>query len=156
MADYYTNFSFILPLPTEAAQQEALDLADQALYSQLGDESLPDDFPEALREVIEDWYFETAADDRSDGWGLWLHSNCGGIDAACAFIQHLLQRFDPDAHVQIEWSNDCTKPLTDAYGGGAALITSTEIRMITTREWLEQEVATLTETNRAGATAGAN
>jgi hypothetical protein len=93
--------------------------------------------------VIEDWHFETVADDPSNGWGLWLHSSCGGIDAACAFIQYLLQTFAPDAQVRAGWSNDCTKPRTDAYGGGAALITSHEIRIITTREWLDQQVASL-------------
>jgi hypothetical protein len=54
MADYFTNFSFIMPLPTEAAQQYAIELAEQASYAHVGDESLPDDFPASLREVIED------------------------------------------------------------------------------------------------------
>jgi len=30
MADYFTNFSLILPLPDEAAQTYAADLAEQA------------------------------------------------------------------------------------------------------------------------------
>lgn len=147
MADYFTNFSLILPLPNEAAQKEALDLAEQGSYAFLGDESLPEDFPEVLREVVEDWCFETVASDPSEGCGLWLHSNNGGIDAACAYIQYLLERFNPNGHVCVEWSNDCSKPRTDAYGGGAALITSGEIRIITTREWLDQQVATLPEAN---------
>ena len=69
------------------------------------------------------------------------------IDAVCAFIQYLLERFNPDGPVCVEWSNDCSKPRTDAYGGGAALITSEEIRIITTREWLDQQIASLPQPN---------
>ena len=147
MADYFTNFCLILPLPNEAAQKEALDLAEQAYNAQVDDEALSEDFPEVLREVIEDWHFEAVAERSSNRWGLWLHSNDGGIDAACAFIQYILGRFDPEGHVCVEWANDCSKPRTDAYGGGAALITSAEIKIITTREWLDQQIASLPEAN---------
>jgi hypothetical protein len=33
MADYFTNFSLIVPLPSEAVQSEALALAEQAFYA---------------------------------------------------------------------------------------------------------------------------
>jgi hypothetical protein len=141
MADYFTHFSFVLPLPTEAAQQYAIELAEQASYAHLGDESLPDDFPASLREVIEDWRFETVVSHPSEGWGLWLHSSSGGIDAVCAFIQHLLQRFNATGEVAFEWSHDCSKPRTDAYGGGAALITARKIKTFNTAEWLNRQVA---------------
>src|SRR5437879_660930 len=114
MADYFTNFSLILPLPTEAAQKYALDLAEQAFHIHMG-EDMPNDFPESLRDVVEDWQFDSDASDPSNGCGLWLHSDSGGVDAACAFIQHLLQRFDASGCVGLEWSNDCSKPRIDAY-----------------------------------------
>ncbi len=144
MADYFTNFSLIVPLPTEAAQQYALDLAHQAFHLFLGDEvpnDTPDDFPASLRDVVEDWQFDTDASDPSSGPGLWLHSSNGGIDAVCVFLQHLLQRFDPTGHVALEWSNDCSKPRIDAFGGGAALITARSIKTINTGEWLHRQVA---------------
>lgn len=137
MADYFTNFSLLVPLPTEAAQKYALDLAQQAARIQQGDESAGG-FP--LREVVEDWQFETDADSSAKSWGLWLHSDYGGIDAVCAFIQHLLQRFAPGAHVTLEWSNGCSKPRVDAFGGGAALITARNIKTINTAEWLHREI----------------
>ena len=143
MADYFTNFSLIVPLPSEAAHQYAADLAEQAYYVHLGDEPMPDDFPASLRDVVEDWHFETVANQPSDGWGLWLHSSSGGIDAVRAFIQHLLERFDPTGHVALEWSNDCSKPRVDAYGGGAALITARKIKHINTGQWLHRQVARL-------------
>ncbi len=143
MADYFTNFSLIVPLPTEVAQQYAIDLAQQAFHLFLGDESPEDDFPAALRDVVEDWQFDTDPSDPSSGPGLWLHSSNGGIDAVCAFLQHLLQRFDPTGHVGLEWSNDCSKPRIDAFGGGAALITARKIKTINTGEWLHRQVARL-------------
>jgi len=140
MADYFTNFSLIVPLPTQQAVDYALNLAEQASRIQQGDE-IPDEFPESLRNVTDDWHFDTDSNDPSNARGLWLHSSNGGIDAVCAFIQHLLQRFAPGEHVTLEWSNDCSKPRVDAFGGGAALITAGKIKTINTGEWLHREVA---------------
>ena len=148
MADYFTNFSLIVPLPDEAAVQYALDLAEQAFHVHMGDE-MPDDFPASLRDVIEDWQFDTDSNDTSNARGLWLHSSDGGIDAVCAFIQHLLQRFAPGDHVTLEWSNDCSKPRVDAFGGGAALITARKIKTISTGEWLHREVARMARSKTA-------
>ena len=61
MADYFTNFSFLVPLPDEAAQKYALDLASAASSVQMGDEP-PDSLPASFAEVIEDWQFDTEAD----------------------------------------------------------------------------------------------
>ena len=142
MADYFTNFSLILPLPGEAAEKYALDLAEQAFHIHMGEE-MPGDFPESLREVVEDWQFDTDPCAPANGCGLWLHSSDGGIDAVCAFIQHLLERFDPRGHATLEWSNDCSKPRVDAFGGGAAVITAGKIKHLNTGQWLHRQVARL-------------
>jgi hypothetical protein len=47
MADYSTNFSFIVPLPDTAAQEYALDLAGKGSSIQQGAEP-PADFPPAF------------------------------------------------------------------------------------------------------------
>jgi hypothetical protein len=138
MADYFTRFSVVLPLPNEAAQKYALDLAKNASRIQQGEES-PADFPPSLAEVIEEWHFETDAEGGDGKWGLWLHSDYGGIEAVCAFIQHLLQKFDPPSRVAFEWSYDCSQPRVDAYGGGAALITAKEIKTMNTSGWLRSQ-----------------
>ena len=142
MADYYTNFSLIVPLPSEAAEKYALDLAEQAFHIHTGEE-MPKDFPSSLRDFVEDWRFDTDAASPQNGPGLWLHSSDGGIDAVCAFIQRLLQRYNPDGSISLEWSNDCSKPRTDAYGGGAALITAKSIRSMSTGQWLHRQTAQL-------------
>jgi hypothetical protein len=114
----------------------ALKIAEQALAHRNEDTPLPETFPEELKDETEDWCFETEA----DGNDLWLHSQDGGIEAACAFIQHLLQKFEFAGAVTFEWSHDCTRPRTDAYGGGAAYITSSEIETFSTSEWLRKMV----------------
>jgi len=149
MADYFTNFSLVINLASEAEQAYALDLVHKASAAQQGDE-LPADFPKALTDAIEDWYFETEADESATKHGLWLHSVYGGVDAVCAFIQYLLQKFDPMRYVTLEWSNDCSKPRTDAYGGGAAVITAQEIKMMTTGGWLQEQIAQLATSKRPG------
>ena len=142
MADYFTNFSIIINLANEAEQAYALDLAHKASLVQQGDE-LPADFPKALVDMVEDWQFETDADNSGTSHGLWLHSMYGGVDAVCAFIQHLLQKFDARGRVTFEWSHDCSKPRVDAYGGGAAIITAKEIKTMSTSDWLNKQIARL-------------
>ena len=135
MADYYTNFSFIVPLNDDAQKQYAIQLSNQARTSRYEETPLPASFPEALEDVLEDWLFEVEVSKD----GIWLHSGSGGIDAVCAFVQHLLQKFDTTAYVTFEWSNDCSKPRTDAYGGGAAVITKHEIETMNTAEWIRSK-----------------
>jgi hypothetical protein len=128
MADYFTNFSLVFKLKDTKGHQYAVDLAKRVTAHRMNDEPVPDKLPKDLCDVLEDWCFETEMDKD----GIWLHSQYGGIDAACAFIQHLLQKFDPKGCVTFEWSHDCNKPRVDAFGGGAAIITSTEIKTMNT------------------------
>lgn len=137
MADYFTNFSLQVRLPDAAAQSYALDLATQASRLNQGDEAGAE-FPAELHDYGENWCFEVEADVVEKQPGLWLHSSHGGIDAACAFLQHLLQKFDPAGQVTFEWANDCSRPRVDAYGGGAAIITAKRIKTMSTHQWLRK------------------
>lgn len=53
MADYFTNLSVAINLPTEAEQVYALALAYKARPAQPGD-GLPADFPKNLMAVVEE------------------------------------------------------------------------------------------------------
>src|SRR5271155_1140069 len=99
-----------------SSQKYALKLAEEAASWQL-DEEIPTDFPASLVEVLEIWNFETEGETSPDQgkYGLWRHSCNGGIDAVCEFIRHLLKKFNPAGRVELEWSNDCSKPRLDAY-----------------------------------------
>ena len=133
MADYYTNFSVVLPL-TKEQQEYALNLVKQVEAYLHNNQQLPADFPESLRDEVENWPFEVAP--VKDG--IWLHSQYGGQEVACEYIQHLLQKFEFAPAVAFEWSHDCTRPHVDAFGGGAAFITSSEIETFSTSEWLRK------------------
>ncbi len=135
MADYFTNFSVVLPL-TKEQQDYAIQVAKQVEQHRLQDQALPTDCPKMLVDELENWVFETEITEH----GLWLHSQYGGQDGACVFIQYLLQRFKFVEGVTFEWSHDCSKPRTDAYGGGAALVTADHIQTFTTQQWLLQVV----------------
>jgi hypothetical protein len=95
------------------------------------------------KEKVKLWYSIAGNQVRQSVNSLWLHSMNGGIDAVCAFIQHLLQKFTPEAHVSFEWSHDCSKPRVDAYGGGAAFITAEETETMNTSAWLNEQRARL-------------
>ena len=133
MADYYTYFSIRIPLTT-AQNEYALQLVKQVEARRTDDQPLPADFPSELADEVENWTFETEPTDE----GIWLQSQYGGQDTACVFIQHLLQKFDFAPFVAFEWSHDCSKPRTDAYGGGAAFVTASEIETMNTSDWLRQ------------------
>jgi hypothetical protein len=135
MADYFTNFSFMVVLADTGQRDYALNLFLQMSAIQQGEE-IPADFPANLQDVCEDCCFEVEADGPK---AIWLHSSSGGIDAVCAYVQHLLAKFQPDGCVSFEWSHDCSKPRTDAYGGGAAVITAKEIKTLSTAEWLREQ-----------------
>ena len=147
MADYFTKFSLVLTLKNESEKQYALDLAAKIKQIRFEEEPVLVDFPAPLKLVLEDWNFDTELAKE----GVWLTSAEGGIDAVCAFIQHLLQQFDPSGSVGFEWSCDCSKPRTDAYGGGAAFITVTKIKHINTYGWLSKVKArhTINQNNHA-------
>ena len=134
MADYYTNFSFILPLKDAAQKEYALQIYHLASQSRNEDQPLPADFPEFLKDQVEDWCFEL--EDCEEG--IWLHSESGGIDPVCNFVQHLLKLYNPSGRITFEWSHDCNHPRIDAYGGGAAIVTAKQIKSMNTSDWLRK------------------
>ena len=140
MADYFTNFSVTVALKDATEQQYALDLAAKGAghFWPEGEQPSSDGIPDEFVELLEDWSFEVDPDGES---GIWLHSDSGGIDAACAFIKHLLGKFNSKGRVEFQWSDDCSQPRVDAYGGGAAVITAEKIATMSTSEWLRQQAA---------------
>jgi hypothetical protein len=136
MADYYTHFSFVLDLPSAEAVKYAMNLvtiADTLRWESAEDRKTQEtEFPSELEDFLDEWTFEVAEEKSR----IWIHSDDGGTDAACQFVQHLLDRFGIIEPVSFEWAHTCSKPRLDAYGGGAAVITATDIQAITTGQWV--------------------
>lgn len=139
MADYYTHFSVIIDLPDVAAQDYALAIHAKA-ESLTSEQEVPGEIPTELHTFLDDWTFDAERAGHRLQPALWLHSEHGGVDAACDFIQHLLKRFNPQGFIAFSWSYDCNKPRTDAFGGGAAFITATDIHSITTCDWIANHI----------------
>lgn len=136
MGNYNTLFSFVMALPHEQAIDYALNLAALAdtlhLQSEEARSLSKENFPAELEDCLDDWSFEV---DRNEA-GIWIHSDDSGADAACEFVQHLLDKFGIEESVGFEWANTSSKPYLDAFGGGAAIITAHEIKSWTSFAWL--------------------
>lgn len=139
MANYYTKFSLVMSLPNQEALDYAMGLHSRARIANQDECLEPDDLPRDWWPSLENWHHQCEPDRSPSGFGLWIHSEEGGIDSACLFIQHLLAKYQPAECVEFQWSDDCSKPRLDAFGGGAAFITATEIRTFHTREWLDAQ-----------------
>lgn len=124
MADYYTKFSFIVPFEGDEAHvqrvaDELADLIKDAIESG-GNETFPEyDAP------------MYGVDIEAQGSDVWIHDDAGegSVNGAIAAAQWLLQQPGVATDkIEFEWSNDCSKPRTDAYGGGIAEITPDSLR----------------------------
>jgi hypothetical protein len=52
--------------------------------------------------------------------------------------EQILTEFKFKDSVTFEWSHDCSKPRTDTYGGGAAVITKAGLETMNTSEWIRR------------------
>lgn len=152
MSNYYTQFSFIVnPTNVESAAY-ALDIYQKAkaIRDKWYDVPLTPDqvsgLPEELRElaVLEDWKFTLEIQSGLYPKVLWFWSEDGGMDAAASFVQYLISAgHTKDAVVDFQWSHTCDRPLLDAYGGGAYVITADEQHYVSTTQWVDKKVEEL-------------
>lgn len=145
MADYTTQFSFVVAFdtPEQAAAAfaplEGLDEAD--LY----DEGTP--IPAGLEALVGRGDLASGVPAVVlEGAEVWLHDGGGQgqIDNALAVARYLLGCDGTPDSVFVEWSNGASRPLLDAFGGGAAHVTADGVRGVATgalADWLAAEVA---------------
>lgn len=134
MANYYTEFSFFIPLPEDPDKRKAIESEMRGWCDK--------------REAEEDgslgveWNIENAGND-GDRPYIWCRHNddYGNVDHAAEFTRAVLRLLgDPRAAVVIEWSNSCSKPRLDAYGGGACLVTAKHTSVMQTNAWAEKMI----------------
>jgi len=148
MAEYYTQFSFAI---------NHLN-ADEIVWAEKLQEFLgrdPDDDIETEPEfegIIEDDCYASVAvdieDDIGGDYGLWVWSGDyggGSPDEAALLVQKFLARFRPTEVVAFEWANSCSKPRLDSFGGGAVVISATNIEWNSTSQWVYDMTRKLTE-----------
>lgn len=127
MTDYFTHFSCELDVGTAENAARALELLETAVLN--GDLDYP--LSDGLAVEI---------DQTCDGTTLWLHDDgSGDPDCVIAFVLLCAEAFDLKGRWGFEYANSCSRPRTDAYGGGAhALDLSTRetIGWVSSYEWL--------------------
>ena len=104
-----------------------------------GDDTFDPIVPDGWKDTTdENWHFDVNIE---KGNRIWIYSDNGCVDEIIRFVQHLMVKFNLKDPVSFEWSHSCSKPRTDAYGGGAAFITATEEKTFNTHRWLLEQQA---------------
>ena len=122
IADYYQHVSFCIDAPLDAARwiKDRIETRDE------NDDSLSGVSVE-LQPV--------KLDDRREAW-IHDYDVYPNINVVAGVLAEAQEKFKLDDVWSFEWSNDCTKPLLDAYGGGAVVVADGEVRWMTTGDWV--------------------
>ena len=134
MADYYQHVSFCVDAPLDAAQwiMERIETYDE-------DNEPPSGVAVELQEP------------RSDGTReVWIHDADGypDIDRIIRILAEAQEKFKLQEIWSFEWGNDCSKPRTDAYGGGCVVIADGEAKWMTTGDWIARHEGVVRERRR--------
>ena len=75
-----------------------------------------------------EFQYEFVEDDPDDGRYLWIYSDdYGNIDQVGHFIQQFLKRFRPNNCWSLTYACTCSKPRVGQFGGGAVIVTGSDI-----------------------------
>lgn len=128
MADYYTHFSCLIDVGTADKAARAL-----ALFQELRDADQDADDPEVSG-------FDLAHKDSPEGSTLWIHDDeHGDASNVISFVLRLAEDFDLTGLWGFQYALSCSRPLLDAYGGGAHVIdlgARKSIAWTCTQNWL--------------------
>jgi hypothetical protein len=137
MADYWCKMSAVLGLP-----REALEFVRQVEAALDGDGDFPADLTAGERELLDD-----CGRSRADfSWdedhrAIWVHGDDVDPEWVAGVVRVAIRRFEPGLRWGFEWSNDCSRPRLDAYGGGAVVVTADAVEWTNTGEWLSRRLS---------------
>ena len=157
MADYWTEVSFILELPKpvmdfvtgilEVASEleEGTEYTDEQIEELQSREHLQavmadPDAIELAHNILGYGIDMQPEDAEEPGYvAAWCHHDESfDVDGMIEAVHYALKKFDCDDIVCFEWSGSCSKPRTDAFGGGAVVISKEEVKATTTYDWMRQ------------------
>ena len=155
MADYFTQFSFVIPVTPEQgnwfAQVHAL-ATELIGHAEVGEARAniegPQDMVSAAMELAEkrdgDPCLQVVHDEKEDT--VWVGSeDSGDVNYTADLVRAFLKRFALDLVVSFEWANTCSKPRLDAFGGGAVVISRRNADWFSTSTFVATAVKTETE-----------
>ena len=149
MADYYTELSVELEDKPGWVVQ---DIRDILLAIEEGDiESAPEWYRKLAPGATEGKDFPSFIDDCLGGpsmvthelteRGLWIYTEeNAGIDSLAHAIHETMKHYNTPGYVTFEWAYTASKPMLDAFGGGAAFISATEITIRSTGDWINEMI----------------
>ena len=118
MANYYTEFSFAIPIKEGTEDDVRTALAERDNEAERIEEQDPDQYYE--RFVNCNYSLEESS--------VWVYSeDDGNVEAAVDFTQWFLEYMGIDGAVLITWANTCSKPRLDSFSGGAMLVDKTGV-----------------------------
>jgi len=146
MANNYTQFSFafkVKGLKAKAWIEKTIDKLVKASNDEQADEEILALFPdwEDYLDVGFRTEMEPSAGKKNQFDLIIFSEESGNVDHAANFVQAILQRFDPKGKVGFQWADTCDKMRPDQFGGGAAVVTATSTKFLSTFQWLEKELA---------------
>ena len=140
MANYYSETSFMIHFETKEKETRAAEIL-QSLENH-EEEPCTGELAELAKDMqLDDWgdigFMRTPEINPSQSWPDWWISHDETINAAWAvlFFEYLVQK-DLLKPFGFEWSNTCSKPRLDAFGGGACWITKEGTEWLSTSHWL--------------------
>lgn len=141
MPTYYTEFSTFLSLTPEQADWADALLVKMELAAE-DEREMSGDYPALSEFTIEgqgsgfEVHRTTLA--RQEGMiGYAIASGedkNGNVECAMQFITEVLDQFGMDDIVMLEWSNSCSRPVLEGFGGGVAAITRQGSEALTTKD----------------------
>ena len=135
MANYYTQFSFAIPLDSPEEKEWARDVVDALLRH---DAEEPIDGDDAvLADILPDEPEYIGYTAEIDDDGIWVHADESGTPSdAVLLVQAWLKRFDPTGWLAFSWANTCDRPRLDSFGGGAAFVTADDAQYLDSDQWI--------------------
>jgi len=132
MADYYTKFSCLLDVGSVENAARAVQIRDELTVEIDRDDGVSLGF-----EMVE------LNDRPSDGQLVLYSDDYGETEHVILFVRRCAQQFGLTGKWGFCWSQGCSKPRVDAFGGGACLLdlgTGAVISDMTTGAWLEDAI----------------
>jgi hypothetical protein len=155
MADHYSNLSLAVSMNAEqGAWTTKLHDYVQRKLSDMDDgvETPPPDadIADAANRLTAEFdssggvtlqYFDDPKDLFNEPPYLWVeHDESADIHYVASLMEEFLRHFGLDNPICFQWSNDCSKPRLDAYGGGAVVVRRSGISAFHTSDWIKDQL----------------
>lgn len=133
MANYYTQFSEVIPNLTEEEKawlERALQ--DTDLLSDNEELEWENAFGDIFEHGVQFEHQFIENPNSSYGNYLWVHASEGCVEELIALVQAFLARFRPTESWFMSWAATCSKPRVGEFGGGWAVVTADNVESGTT------------------------